>query len=111
MLAAPATESPLSNKIKKLDLSLNFDTPSETVWEEEPLLVTNTKRFVLFPIQYQAVSGFLLVRLCLLTYDCIYWRTLVKADISNQVQNTNKHRFGKRTRMRKLNSGLPKKLN
>ena len=48
-----AQESPLSNKVKKLDLS--FDDLETETFEPEPLLTSNTKRFVLFPIQYNSV--------------------------------------------------------
>ena len=52
--------SPLSNKIKSLDLSLlandeDWDKPATQKVLEEPLLVPQSKRFVLFPIQYNTV--------------------------------------------------------
>ncbi len=56
----PNADSPMTAKVKQFNnLSLNLDADFDEVasqkYEDEPVLAPNTKRFVLFPIQYNGV--------------------------------------------------------
>ena len=66
-------ESPMTTKIKQFNLmsltsfeqdtdDLDFDSVQTVHYAPEPLLIPNTKRFVLFPIQYNAVSSLTLFK-------------------------------------------------